>query len=109
MIQFFRGDNMVLCSNWEDFEVIDCSNGEKLERWGKVYLLRPDPQIIWDNGDLFKKYDKINAYYQSRRKERYEQWDAHILQFEACPLYCRSSSDKCHNQSPNQINPPHIT
>ena len=59
---------MILCENWKDFEVIDCSNGEKLEKWGKVYLLRPDPQIIWDNEKLINKYDKINAYYHRSNK-----------------------------------------
>ena len=33
---------------WKDFEVLDCSKGEKLERWGKYTLVRPDPQAIWD-------------------------------------------------------------
>ena len=59
---------MLLCNNWKDYEIIDCSNGEKLEKWGNICLLRPDPQIIWDNGDLSKKYNKINAYYHRSNK-----------------------------------------
>jgi len=39
---------MWLADNWEDFELIDCSRGEKLERWGEEILVRPDPQAIWD-------------------------------------------------------------
>ena len=39
---------------WKDFEVISTSKGEKLERWGNVYLLRPDPQVIWDTGKSLK-------------------------------------------------------
>ena len=35
---------MLICKDWKDYELIDCSNGEKLERWGDVFLLRPDPQ-----------------------------------------------------------------
>lgn len=55
---------MELASNWNDYEIIDASNGIKYERWGDFYLLRPDPQIIWDNGDLYEKYkDKIDAIY----------------------------------------------
>ena len=51
-------------NNWEDYELIDASLGYKYERWGKVYLLRPDPVAIWDNGDLFEKYKgKIDAVY----------------------------------------------
>lgn len=48
---------------WKDYELIDCSKGEKLERWGNIYLLRPDPQVIWDNGDLSEKYNNIHARY----------------------------------------------
>ena len=55
---------MKVVNSWEDYEIIDASNGEKLERWGNIYLLRPDPQIIWDNGDLLDKYRcLINAVY----------------------------------------------
>ena len=53
--------------DFKDYEIIDASRGMKLERWDKYYLLRPDPQIIWDNGDLLEKYkDLIHAvYYRS--------------------------------------------
>lgn len=55
---------MKISNGWKDYEIIDCSNGEKLERWGDYYLLRPDPQIIWDNGDLIQKYKGlINSRY----------------------------------------------
>ena len=54
---------MIVCTDWIDYELIDCSNGEKYERWGNIYLLRPDPQVIWDNGDLAKKYNNINSRY----------------------------------------------
>jgi len=38
---------MLLADDWKDYELIDTGNGEKLERWGKYILRRPDPQIIW--------------------------------------------------------------
>ena len=47
---------------WKDFEVISTSKGEKLERWGNVYLLRPDPQVIWDTGKSLK-IPKLCAHY----------------------------------------------
>ena len=59
---------MLLCDDWKDYELIDCSNGEKLERWGNIYLLRPDPQIIWDNGNLLEKYNCVNAHYHRSNK-----------------------------------------
>ncbi|MCR5177364.1 MAG: class I SAM-dependent methyltransferase [Lachnospiraceae bacterium] len=39
---------MWLADSWKDYEVLDCSGGEKLERWGKYVLVRPDPQVIWN-------------------------------------------------------------
>lgn len=60
---------MLLADRWKDYELIDASRGEKLERWGNVYLLRPDPQIVWDNGDLLEKYhsDIYAVYYRSNK------------------------------------------
>lgn len=46
--------------NWKDYEVLDTSSGEKLERWGKYVLVRPDPQVIWNTekkNPLWRKYD----------------------------------------------------
>jgi len=59
---------MKLADKWNDYELIDCSNGEKLERWGNIVLLRPDPQVIWDNGNLREKYDNINSHYHRSNK-----------------------------------------
>lgn len=60
---------MWLIKDFDDYEVIDASNGMKLERWKDIYLLRPDPQIIWDNGNLEKKYkDILNAVYHRSNK-----------------------------------------
>ena len=60
---------MLTPNNFKDYELIDASNGEKLERWGKYILLRPDPTVIWDNGNLLEKYKgKIDAvYYRSNK------------------------------------------
>ena len=64
-----RWNCMLVTKEWKDYEIIDASRGQKYERWGNIYLLRPDPQVIWDNGDLFEKYhDKLNAvYYRSNK------------------------------------------
>ena len=60
---------MLLCDEWKDYELIDASRGMKYERWGDIYLLRPDPQVIWDNGDLYEKYyNKIDAVYHRSNK-----------------------------------------
>lgn len=66
---------MKLANNWQDYEIIDASNGEKYERWGKYYLLRPDPEVIWDNGNLKDKYKgKIDAIYH-RNNEGGGYWE----------------------------------
>ncbi len=58
---------MQVCKDFNDYELIDASLGMKYERWGKYYLLRPDPEVLWNNGDLKEKYKgKIDAiYYRS--------------------------------------------
>ena len=59
---------MLVASDWKDYELLDCGDGMKLERWASVTLLRPDPQIIWNNTDLSKKYNGINAVYHRSNK-----------------------------------------
>lgn len=54
---------MKVADNWKDYEIIDMANGEKLERWKDVILVRPDPQIIWKNKSFPEKWNKINARY----------------------------------------------
>jgi len=54
---------MKAASNWQDFEIIATGGGEKLERWGDVFLLRPDPQAIWRSRFDFSKFEKLHAKY----------------------------------------------
>ena len=54
---------MKFTSDWKDYEIIATGGGEKLERWGSVYLLRPDPQAIWRSNFNFKTYKGLNAIY----------------------------------------------
>lgn len=60
---------MKVTSDYVDYEIIDTSNGMKLERWNNIYLLRPDPLIMWNNGNLEEIYhDKIHSiYYRSNK------------------------------------------
>ena len=46
---------MWLADAWKDYEVLDTSGGEKLERWGKYVLVRPDPQVIWHAAKPLRK------------------------------------------------------
>lgn len=60
---------MKVAENWQDYELIATSKGQKLERWKDIYLLRPDPQVVWDEGDLLEKYhSKIHAIYHRNKK-----------------------------------------
>ena len=54
---------MNIANNWKDYEILDMANGEKLERWGNVILVRPDPQIIWKEKSFPEKWKSINARY----------------------------------------------
>lgn len=59
---------MWIADGWKDYEVIDASSGEKLERWGKYILIRPDPQVIWDTPKNHKGWSRRNAHYHRSSK-----------------------------------------
>ena len=54
---------MKLATEWNDYKIIDMCNGEKLEKWGDYYLIRPDPQIIWTTKTRPEEWKKANARY----------------------------------------------
>ncbi len=54
---------MVLADKWEDYEIIATGDGQKLERWKDVILLRPDPQVIWPEQQKLNSYKSLNARY----------------------------------------------
>ena len=58
---------MWISDKWKDFELLDCSGGEKLERWGKYNLVRPDPQAIWETPKSDSRWSCRDARY--RRSE----------------------------------------
>ena len=54
---------MWIADAWQDYELLDCSAGEKLERWDKYILLRPDPQAIWHTPRDRKLWSRYDARY----------------------------------------------
>ncbi|MCD7774499.1 MAG: class I SAM-dependent methyltransferase [Clostridiales bacterium] len=54
---------MRISDKWKDYELIDCSEGERLERWGRVVLIRPDPQVIWKTEKKNPLWKKADARY----------------------------------------------
>ena len=54
---------MWIADQWKDYEVIDTSDGEKLERWGKYTLVRPDPQVIWNTPKTDRRWRSHDARY----------------------------------------------
>ncbi len=59
---------MRLSEHWKDYELIDTSDGERLERWGDIILIRPDPQIIWSTGRKNPLWRNAHArYYRSNK------------------------------------------
>lgn len=59
---------MYIADRWKDYEVLDSSQGEKLERWGRYILLRPDPQVIWNTEKTAKEWKKLNGHYHRSKK-----------------------------------------
>lgn len=54
---------MEIARDWKDYEILDMSDGEKLERWNNIVLIRPDPQIIWKEKMFPEKWKLANARY----------------------------------------------
>ncbi|MDF2872791.1 MAG: hypothetical protein K0R05_4366 [Anaerocolumna sp.] len=59
---------MWIADSWKDYEVIDTSNGEKLERWGDYVLVRPDPQVLWNTEKKAAGWKKPNGHYHRSSK-----------------------------------------
>ena len=59
---------MWLADGWKDYEVIDTSSGEKLERWGDYILVRPDPQVIWNTKKSDYRWHNPNGHYHRSNK-----------------------------------------
>ena len=59
---------MWLADQWKYYEVLDTSNGEKLERWGDYFLVRPDPQVLWDTPKKLRQWKKPNGHYHRSHK-----------------------------------------
>ena len=59
---------MWIADHWKDYEVIDTSCGEKLERWGRYILLRPDPQVIWKTEKNVPEWNRLNGHYHRSSK-----------------------------------------
>ncbi len=59
---------MWTANHWKDYEVLDTSCGEKLERWGKYLLVRPDPQVIWNTPKKNPGWEKKNGHYHRSSK-----------------------------------------
>lgn len=76
---------MWIANNWKDYEVLDTSKGEKLERWGKYLLIRPDPQVIWDTPREDSGWRRCNGHYHRSSRgggdweffHLPEQWEIH--------------------------------
>ena len=59
---------MLISNEWKDYEILDMSNGEKLEKWGNIYLIRPDPQIIWQEKTKPELWKKAHGHYHRSNK-----------------------------------------
>lgn len=65
---------MKIANEWKDYEILDMADGEKLERWKDILLVRPDPQIVWKEKSFPNQWKKINARY-NRSKTGGGSWE----------------------------------
>ena len=87
---------MWIADKWNDYELLDCGGGEKLERWDKQFLVRPDPQAIWETPHQNPAWKKANARYLRsqtggghwEKKTLPESWKVHYgdLTFQVKPM-----------------------
>lgn len=77
---------MLVADRWTDYEVLDTSKGEKLEKWGDYILVRPDPQVIWDTKKDDKEWTHINGHYHRSNKGGGE-WEFFKLPKQWCISY----------------------
>ena len=88
---------MWIANEWKDYEVLDCTSGEKLERWDKYTLVRPDPQVIWETPRKHPGWREYNARYDTEpyrrrtvghKKALPESWEIHYkeLTFQVKPM-----------------------
>lgn len=69
---------MWIADDWKDYEVLDTSGGEKLERWGNYILIRPDPQVIWNTEKRDGRWRNCNGHYH-RSSRGGGQWESFHL------------------------------
>ena len=67
---------MRAADRWKDYELLDASSGERLERWGDIILIRPDPQVIWDTGHRHPLWKQAHARYH-RSKAGGGHWETY--------------------------------
>ena len=87
---------MWIADQWQDYELLDCGGGEKLERWDKQYLVRPDPQAIWETPRRLPEWKRANARYLRsqtggghwEKRALPESWQVHYkdLTFQVKPM-----------------------
>ncbi|MCI6830624.1 MAG: class I SAM-dependent methyltransferase [Butyricicoccus sp.] len=87
---------MWIADKWKDFEVLDCGGGEKVERWGKQVLVRPDPQAVWPRQKNVSAWNRADAHYSRSStgggkwniRKLPKQWDIHYreLTFHIKPM-----------------------
>ena len=87
---------MWIADQWQDYELLDCGGGERLERWDKQYLVRPDPQAIWETPRRLPEWKRANARYLRsqtggghwEKKALPESWQVHYkdLTFQVKPM-----------------------
>ncbi|MBQ7599051.1 MAG: class I SAM-dependent methyltransferase [Clostridia bacterium] len=76
---------MFVSDKWKDYELLDCTDGERLERWGRYILVRPDPQVIWNYPKSDPRWDRADGVYT--RKNGGGSWTVNRMPESWCVSY----------------------
>ena len=97
---------MLLADKWQDYEILECGEGMKKERWGDIILVRPDPQIIWPLKS--KDWGEFDAFYH-RSKKGGGNWEyrrkipqSWNIQYDSCTFKIRPTDFKHTGLFPEQ-------
>ena len=80
---------MWIADKWEDYELLDCGGGEKLERWGRQILVRPDPQAIWETPHANRGWKNAQGRYHRSSTGGGRGWCSRTRTIRSWPMWWR--------------------
>ena len=89
---------------WKDYELLDATDGNRLERWGETLLIRPDPQVVWKTPKQSPLWAKADAIYH-RSNQGGGEWEYRRRLPEKWKISCGEGEDKLTSAPPASSTP----